>query len=84
MKKIPLYNNQRICFILINYGRYRVGNGSYSSSSVQEEVRSIEEEYGLNLHQSWRIRLPNDLLIVTTEKVMISSLTFLRQIAMKN
>ena len=34
------------------------------SEESERELRSLERRYGLNLHRTWRTRLPKDLLIV--------------------
>lgn len=39
-------------------------NQSSLSDSARREIETIETEYGLDLHQNWRTRLPKDLLIV--------------------
>ena len=34
------------------------------SEESERELQSLERRYGLNLHRTWRTRLPQDLLIV--------------------
>lgn len=45
------------------------------------EIEEIEERYTLNLHRQWKVRLPDDLLIVRIYTCVHLSLIF-RQLSM--
>ena len=48
-----------------SYGQF-TNSQSYGvepSSDTKNEISMIEEEYGINLHKNWKVRLPADLLI---------------------
>ena len=63
------YNMELIVSVLLggdDYGAnasFSSQNQSTLSGSARREIETIETEYGLDLHQNWRTRLPKDLLI---------------------
>lgn len=46
------------------------------------EIEEIEERYRLNLHRQWKVRLPDDLLIVRLSVATHLSSIFLRALMM--
>lgn len=45
--------------------------------SGNREIEEIEERYKLNLHKQWKVRLPDDLLVVCLSVDCYSSFIFL-------
>ena len=50
--------------------------------SSNREIEEIEERYKLNLHKQWKVRLPDDLLVVCLSVDYQSSFIFLRVLMM--
>lgn len=54
----------------------RVESGDFViTDEVDQELRDIEQQYGLDLHRTWHTRLPRDLLTVGSDfaRLVLSS-----------